>query len=184
MFQNLWDIENFYAQCGASRFSVDFSGLTVLKNCVGNHSNLQEKFGFRNFLCMRTEKLVFPPKFLCLTIPKKFVVTTSKFQIIWDLENSLSYHDFPSKFLSHNTEKLREEPSSVSEIFKREVTKKVMNKNGISQISVESFLSQSAEKFRWGTLRYIRKLRLSKNFMPKRVISLFSVEFMSRLMPI
>ena len=157
MFQNLWDIENFYAQCGASRFSIGFFGLPVLKIFVGNHFNLTGNFGYRNFLCMRTEKLVSPPKFLCLTIPKKFVVTTSKFQIIWDLENSLSYHDFPSKFLSHNTEKLREEPSSVSEIFKREVTKKVMNKNGISQISVESFLSEGAENFRWGTLRIPEK---------------------------
>ena len=34
-----------------------------------------------------------------------------------------------------------------------------------------------AEKFRWGTLRYIRKVRLSKNFMNKRLITLFSVEF-------
>ena len=164
MFQNLWDIENFYAQCGASRFSVGFFGLPVLKIFVGNHFNLTGNFGYRNFLYMRTEKLVFPPKFLCLTIPKKFVVTTSKFQIIWDLENSLSYHDFLSKFLSHITEKLREEPSSVSEIFKREVTKKFINKNGISRFSVVSFLSQGAEKFRWGTLHYIRKIRLSKNF--------------------
>ena len=59
-----------------------------------------------------------------------------------------------------------------------------MRKNGISRLSVEFFLSQSAEKFRWGTLRYIRKVRLSTNFMPKRVISLFSVEFLSRLLPI
>ena len=80
---------------------------------------------------MRTEKLVFLPKFLCLKIPKKFVVTTSKFQNIWDLENFLSYHHFPSKFLSHIIEKLCEEPSSVSESFKVEVSKKIMNKNGM-----------------------------------------------------
>ena len=59
-----------------------------------------------------------------------------------------------------------------------------MQKNGMSRLSVEKFLSENAENFRWGTLRYIRKVRLSKNFMPKRVISLFSVEFMSRLLPI
>ena len=34
-----------------------------------------------------------------------------------------------------------------------------------------------AKKFRWGALRYIRKVRLSKNFMTKRLITLFSVEF-------
>ena len=59
-----------------------------------------------------------------------------------------------------------------------------MQKNGMSRLSVEKFLSENAENFLWGTLRYIRKVRLSKNFMPKRVISLFSVEFMSRLLPI
>ena len=87
-------------------------------------------------------------------------------------------------FLSDSTEKLREEPSNVSESFKCEVLKKILNKNGISRFSVESFLSEGAEKYRWGLLRYIRKVRLSKNFMPKRLISLFSVEFFSRVLPI
>ena len=50
--------------------------------------------------------------------------------------------------------------------------------------SVENVLFQSAEKFRWGTFRYIRKVRLSKKFKPKRVISLFSVDIMSGLLPI
>ena len=59
-----------------------------------------------------------------------------------------------------------------------------MNKNGISRFSFENFSAQSAERFRCGTLRYIRKVRLSKNFMPKRVISLFSVELFSRILPI
>ena len=87
-------------------------------------------------------------------------------------------------FLSHNTEKFREEPSNVSESSKCEVSKKILNKNGMSRFSVESFLSEGAEKYRWGLLRYIRKVRLSKNFMPKRLISLFSVEFFSRVLPI
>ena len=86
--------------------------------------------------------------------------------------------------MSHSSEKLREEPSNVSESFKCQVSKKFMQKNGISRLSVEKFLYQNAEKFRWGTLRYIRKVRLSKNFMPKKVISLFSVEYMSPLLPI
>ena len=58
-----------------------------------------------------------------------------------------------------------------------------MQKNGMSRLSVEKFLSENAVNFRWGTLRYIRKVQLSKNFMPKRVISLFSVEFFSRILP-
>ena len=87
-----------YAQRRALRFSVGFFGLPLLKNFVGNPFNLWESFGYRNFQCMKTENHVFLPKFLCLTIPKKFVVTTSKFQIFWDIEKFLSYHDFPSNF--------------------------------------------------------------------------------------
>ena len=120
----------------------------------------------------------------CLTVRKEFLGTTSKIQNVWDLGNFFEFHIFPSIFLSHSSEKLREEPSNVQDSFKSQVSKKLMQKNGTSRLSVENFLSQSAEKFRWGTLRYIRKVRLSKNFMPKRVISLFSVEFMSRLLPI
>ena len=120
----------------------------------------------------------------CLTVRKKFLGTTSKIQNVWDLGNFFAYHGFRSIFLSHSSEKLREDPSNVSESFKWQVSIKVMQKNGVSRLSVENFLSQSAEKFRWGTLRYIRKVRLSKNFMHRRVISLFSVEFFSRLLPI
>ena len=46
------------------------------------------------------------------------------------------------------------------------------------------FFCLGAEKFRWGTLRYVRKVRLSKNFMTEWLISLFSVEFFSRILPI
>ena len=87
-------------------------------------------------------------------------------------------------FLSHSTEKFREEPSNVSESIKCEVSRKILNKNGLSRFSVELFSAQSAERFRCGTIRYSRKCRLSKNFMPKRVISLFSVEFFSRILPL
>ena len=144
---------------------------------MGNPFSLTKFFGYRNFLCTRTENQIFLPNILCLTIPKKLVVTTSEFQIIWDLENFHAYHGFLSTFLSHSIEKLREEPSNVSEISKCEVSKKIVSKNGISRFSVENFLAQSSEKIRWGTLRYIRKVRLSKNFMTKRLITLFSVDF-------
>ena len=59
-----------------------------------------------------------------------------------------------------------------------------MNKNGMSRFSVESFLSEGAEKFRWGKFRYTRKVRLSKNFLPKMLISLFSIELFSLMLPI
>ena len=84
---------------------------------------------------------------------------------------------FSFDFLSHSTEKLREEPFNVSKSFKCEVSKRFMNKNGISRFSVGNFLAQSAKRFRCGTLRYMRKVRLSINIMPLRLISLFSVDF-------
>ena len=87
-------------------------------------------------------------------------------------------------FLSHSSENFHEEPSNVSESFKIEVLKKKLNKNGISRFSAEKISAQSAKRFRCGTLRYSRKGRLSKNFMPKRVITLFSVDFFSRILPI
>ena len=90
---------------------------------------------------MRTENHVFLPKFLCLTIPKKFVVTFSKFHVTWDLGNFHEYHGFLGYFLSHSTEKLREEPSNVSKNFKGEVSKKNLKKNGKSRFSVEIFLA-------------------------------------------
>ena len=87
-------------------------------------------------------------------------------------------------FLSHSSKKLREEPSNFSESFNYEVSKNFMRKNRTSRLSVESFLAQSAEGFPCRTLRYIRKVRLSKKFMPKKVISLFSVELFSRILAI
>ena len=46
------------------------------------------------------------------------------------------------------------------------------------------FLSHSAEKFRWGTLRCIKKFRVSKNFMHQRGgISRFSVENFCHTIP-
>ena len=86
-------------------------------------------------------------------------------------------------FLSHSTEKLREEPSNVSESFKCQVSKNFMHKKVITRFPVENFLSRP-EKFRWRTLRYIKKVRLSKNFMTKRLITLFSVEIFPRIPPL
>ena len=166
----------FMLSRGQRNFPSVFFGLPVLKNLVGNPFSHTQYFGYRNFLCMRTENQVFLPNVLCLTIPKELVVTTSKFQIIWDLEKFHAYHGFLSIFLSHSTEKLREEPSNVSESFKCQVSKNFMHKKVITRFPVENFLSRP-EKFRWRTLRYIRKVRLSKNFMTKRLITLFSVEF-------
>ena len=172
------------SQQGLSRFSVDFFGLTVLKNFVGNAFNLPELFGYRNFPCMRTENHVLQSKILVSEFAKNSWEPLLSFRILGISETFMRITVLLRFFLSHSTEKLREEPSNVSKSFKCEVSKKNLNKNGKSRFSVENFLAQSAERFRCGTLRYIRKIRLSKNFMPKRVISLFSVKYMSCLLPI
>ena len=84
---------------------------------------------------------------------------------------------FRQIFWSHSTEKLRQEPSKVSESSKGGIRKKKLSKNGISRFCVEMFLAQSAEGFRCGALPYIRKVRLSKKFIPKRLISLSPLFF-------
>ena len=65
-----------------SRFSVDFFGLTVLTNCVCNPFNLPENFGYRNFLCTRTENHVLQSNFFVSQYAKIFLETTSLFQNI------------------------------------------------------------------------------------------------------
>ena len=53
----------------------------------------------------------------------------------------------------------------------------------VSRFSVEKFSSHSAEKFRRGTRLCFRKIRVSKNFMPKRGISRFSKENLFSTVP-
>ena len=38
----------------------------------------------------------------------------------------------------------------------------------VSRLFIQNFLSHSTEKFRWGTLQFIIKFRVAKNFMDKR----------------
>ena len=84
------------------------------------------------------------------------------FHNIWDLENFYAYHGFPPIFLSHSIEKLREEPSKVSESFKCQVSKNVMQKNGIPQFSVEFFLSRSQKKSLGNTSVYQKSSAIEK----------------------
>ena len=175
--------KTFMLSRGVSRFSFDFFDLTVLKNFVGNAFNFPEIFGYRNFLCMRTENHVLQSKIFVSQQAKNSWEPLLSFRIFGISETFMRITVFLRFFLSHSTEKFREEPSNVSKSFKCEVSKKILNKNGISRFSFENFSAQSAERFRCGTLRYVRSNRLSKNFMPRRVISLFSVEFFSRILP-
>ena len=166
-----------------SPFSVDCFGLTELTICAGNLFNLPEKFGYRKFLCLRTENHVLQSKFFVSQYAKKPWEPLLSFRRFGILETFTQFTVFLLFFVSQY-EKLLEEPSNISESFDSEVSKNFMNKNGISLFSVGNFLAQSAKKFRCGTLRYMRKVRLSKKFKPMRLISLFSVEFFSRILSI
>ena len=169
---------------GVSRFSFDFFGLTVLKSFVRNPFKRPEIFGYRVFLCMRTENHVLHSKSFVSQYAKVSWERLLRFKFFGISETFLRitvFLQFFCRTVAKNFVRIHLMFQKVSNVRYR---KKLMLKNGISRLSVENFLSQSAEKFRWGTLCYIRKVRLSKNFMPKRVMSLFSVEFMSRLLPL
>ena len=63
-FRTFGTSETFMLRKGGFRnFPLFFFGITVLTNCVGNPFNLPENFGYRNFLCMRTENHVLQSNF-------------------------------------------------------------------------------------------------------------------------
>ena len=167
---------------GVSRSSIDFFGLTVLTNCVGNHSNLPEKFGFRNFLCIRTENHVFQTNFIvseyAIILGNHFLVSeylgSRKLSCISQFSFDFFYLTVPKNFLRNHLKF-----QNVSNVRCRKDLCKRMEYHDFPS----KFFCLGAEKFRWGTLRYIRKVRLSKNFLTECLISLFSVEFFSRIMP-
>ena len=90
---------------------------------------------------MRTENLVLQSKFFVSEYEKKSWEPHLSFRMFGISKTFVAYHSFPSIFLSHSTEKLREVPFNVSESFKCQVSKSFMHKNGKSRISVEIFLS-------------------------------------------
>ena len=105
--------KTFVLSSGVSRFSIDFFDLTVLKNFVRNPFKLPEKFGYRIFLCMRTENDDRHWKILVSQYGKISWERLLRFKMFWISETFFAYHGFPSIFLSHSSEKLREEPSNV-----------------------------------------------------------------------
>ena len=118
-----------------------FFGLTVLTNCVGNPFNPPEKFGYRNFLCMRTENHVLHSKFFVSQYSKISWEQLLSFRLFGISTTFMHITVFLRFFLSHSTENLLEEPSKISESCKCQVSKKMMQENGISRFSVENFLS-------------------------------------------
>ena len=87
------------------------------------------------------------------------------------------YHDFSFSSFCLTVPKISVGNSSVyQKISGIEKFYASERERGVSRFSVENSLSHSTEKFRWGTLRCIRKFRVTKNFMQKKGISLNSVE--------
>ena len=152
---------------GVSRFSFDNFGLTVLKNFVRNPFKLPEIFEYRFFLCIRTENHVLHSKFFVSQYAKNSWERLLRFKMFRISETFFAYHGFPSIFLAHSSEKLREEPSNVSESFKWQVSKNLIKKNGISPLSVEIFCLRVpinfveehffiSEKFGYPKISYLR----------------------------
>ena len=99
----------------------------------------------------------------CLTVRKSFLGTTSKIQIFWDLGNFFAYHGFPSIFLSHSSEKFREDPSNVSESFKCPVSKKTYAKErNITTFSRKFFVSECRKISLGNTLLYQKSSAIEK----------------------
>ena len=139
-----------------------FFGLPVLKNLMGNPVSLTQYFVIETFYAWERKIKFFCRIFFVLQHRKSSWWPLLSFRLFGISKTFCHIMIFRQIFWSHSTEKLREEPSNVSESFKCQVSKKFMQLNGMSRFSVEYFPSQSAEGFRCGTLRYIRKVRLSK----------------------
>ena len=96
-----------------------------------------------------------PSKIVCLTVPKISVGESFTVALISGIEKIWikggGYQDFPSKIICLTVPKtFVGEPFRVSQVL---VTEKVYElEGGVSRFSVKFFLSQSAEKFRRGTL--------------------------------
>ena len=88
------------------------------------------------------------------------------------------HHGFFENFLTHRTETTNfvREPFCVSENFWYRKLLCIRGGKGVLRFSVEKFLCHSTEIFRRGTLRFFRKILVSKNFIHKRGMSRFSVE--------
>ena len=83
---------------GVSRFSFDFFDITLLRNFERNPFKLPEKFGYRNFLCMRTENHVLPSKFFVSQYAKNSWERLLRFKMFGISETFFAYHGFPSIF--------------------------------------------------------------------------------------
>ena len=112
-FQKTWDLGNFHAYHGFPSFFC----LSVPKNFVRNQLMFQ-KFSnvrYRKKFWMRTEYHDLHSKFFISQYAKVSWERLLRFKMFGISETFLNITFFPSIFLSHSSEKLREEPSNVSE---------------------------------------------------------------------
>ena len=86
----------------------------------------------------------FLSKLFCLTVPKELLGGPFFSENFWIKElHKVVHHNFVEKWFSHSTEKFRSGTLRFSEFF---LSKKFMDRKGISRFSLENFLSDSPEK--------------------------------------
>ena len=188
--EKLWWGKNFKDRRGGggiTAFRQNFSASLYRKNSLGNTSVYREKSGIEKFYASEREGVSHftVENFLSHSIEKYhwgIIRCFGKYRVSKNLmhQGARGYHISPSKiFVTHyrkvslgNTSVYRE-ISGIKKFF-------ALEREGLSHFSVENFLSHSTKKFRWGTLRCIRKFRISKNFTHRREggggVSRFSVE--------
>ena len=148
---------------------------TVPRNFVGEHFGVSESFGYRKILCIREGGAIpFLSRKLFVTQYQKMSLGNSStnrellgIEKLHASEREGVSHFSIENFLSHSTKislgltSVYREISGVEKISASE-------REGLSHFSVEKVLSHSTRKCRWGTLRCIRKFRISKQFMHQR----------------
>ena len=83
---------------GVSQFSFDFFDITLLRNFVRNPFKLPEIFGYRIFVCMRTENHVLHSKFFVSQYAKISWERLLRFKMFGISETFLHITDFPRFF--------------------------------------------------------------------------------------
>ena len=145
---------------------------TVPKNFVGEHFGVSENFGYRKYICIREGGITFSVKNFLSHSTEKFRCGTlrcfRKFRVSQNFMHQRGgYHVLRQKLLVTQYRKISLWNTSVFQKISC-IAKFYASERGVSRFSVENFLSHSTEKFCWGTLRCIRKFRVSKIYMHQR----------------
>ena len=148
---------------------------TVSKIFVGEHSGVSGNFGYRKTLCIREGgSITFLRRKLFVTQYQKISLgNTSVYQKNSGIEKFYAsqrggYHISQSKTFFHTVPKIVFGEHFVESGILGFEKFYASEREGVSPFSVVKFLSHSTKKFRWGTLRCIRKFRISKQIMHRR----------------